>query len=76
MLPVLLSNHLAGILQPPSLVDSGPCQASKMESFVRVVIRINYSRWKPIVFYEGGFRTLVSIRSDEIWILGPYLPKS
>ena len=54
MLPVLLSNHLAGILQPPSLVDSGPCQASKMESFVRVVVRINYSRWKPIVFYDGG----------------------
>ena len=40
--PVLISNLLASILQPYSLVYSEPCQTSKMELFARIVMRKNF----------------------------------
>ena len=39
---VLISNLLASILQPYSLVYSEPCQTSKMELFARIVMRKNF----------------------------------
>ena len=48
---VLISNLLASILQPYSLVYSEPCQTSKMEPFARIVMRKNSFYWKPIIFW-------------------------
>ena len=49
--PVLISNLLASILQPYSLVYSEPCQTCKMEPFARIVMRKNSFCWKPIIFW-------------------------
>ena len=37
--PVLISDNLASILQPYSLVYSKSCQTSKVESFVRIAMK-------------------------------------
>ena len=51
--PVLISNHLAIILQQCSLGYSEPCETSKMESLATIVMRTNSIPLKTYSFLNG-----------------------